>query len=155
MPAYDDTRRRCWYLVGTMCPECAAGGFEQKIEACQECPVYQEIRGDEIQSLAEAFDFMALNLDTYIADLKEAERTLTRQQQLLKTILDVTPDLVSLQDENLIYRAVNPAFCQFFGLEEQDILGKSNAQVFPQAAERHQAEDQQIIKTRFLSKDSR
>ena len=72
-PAYNDTRRRCWYLVGTMCPECAAGGFEQKIEACQECQVYQEIRGDEIQSLAEAFDFMALNLDTYIANLKEAE----------------------------------------------------------------------------------
>jgi PAS domain S-box-containing protein len=146
-PAYSDTRRRCWYLVGTMCPECAAGGFEQKIEACQECPVYQEMRGDEIQSLAEAFDFMALNLDTYIANLKEAERTLTRQQQLLKTILDVTPDLVSLQDENLIYRAVNPAFCQFFGLEEQDVLGKSNAQIFPQAAGRHRAEDLEILKT--------
>ncbi len=146
-PAYGDTRRRCWYLVGTMCPECASGGFEQKIEACQECPVYQEMRGDEIQSLAEAFDFMALNLDTYIENLKEAERTLTRQQQLLKTILDVTPDLVSLQDENLIYRAVNPAFCQFFGLGEPDILGKSDAQIFPQVAERHQAEDLQIVRT--------
>jgi two-component system, NtrC family, sensor kinase len=146
-PAYSDTRRRCWYLVGTMCPECAAGGFEQKIEACRECPVYQEIRGDEIQSLAEAFDFMALNLDTYITNLKEAERTLTRQQQLLKTILDVTPDLVSLQDENLIYRAVNPAFCQFFGLEEQDVLGKSDTQIFPQVVERHQAEDLQILRT--------
>jgi two-component system NtrC family sensor kinase len=146
-PAYNDTRRRCWYLVGTMCPECASGGFDQKIETCQDCPVYQEIKGDEIQSLAEAFDFMALNLDTYIANLKEAERTLTRQQQLLKTILDVTPDLVSLQDENLIYRAVNPAFCQFFGVQEQDILGKSDAEIFPQVAARHQAEDLQILKT--------
>jgi two-component system, NtrC family, sensor kinase len=146
-PAYGDTRRRCWYLVGTMCPECAAGGFDQKIEACRECTVYQEIRGDEIQSLAETFDFMALNLDTYIADLKEAERTLTRQQQLLKTILDVTPDLVSLQDENLVYRAVNPAFCQFFGLAEEDILGKSEPHIFPQVAKRHQAEDLEIFKT--------
>jgi PAS domain S-box-containing protein len=146
-PAYGDARRRCWYLVGTMCPECASGGFEQKIEACQECPVYQKMRGDEIQSLAEAFDFMALNLDTYIENLKEAERTLTRQQQLFKTILDATPDLVSLQDENLVYRAVNPAFCQFFGMSEKDILGKSDAQIFPQVAERHQAEDLQIIRT--------
>jgi two-component system NtrC family sensor kinase len=147
-PAYGDTRRRCWYLVGTMCPECASGGFEQKIEACQECLVYQEMRGDEIQSLAEAFDFMALNLDTYIENLKEAKRTLTRQQQLFKTILDATPDLVSLQDENLVYRAVNPAFCQFFGISEQDILGKSDVQIFPQVAERHQeAEDLQIIRT--------
>ncbi len=146
-PAYNETRRRCWYLVGTMCPECAAAGFEQKIEACRDCSVYQELRGDEIQSLAEAFDFMALNLNTYINNLKEAERTLTRQQQLLKTILDVTPDLVSLQDENLIYRAVNPAFCQFFGLKEQDILGKSDAQVFPQVAVRHREEDMEIFKT--------
>jgi two-component system NtrC family sensor kinase len=146
-PAYGDPRRRCWYLVGTMCPECASGGFEQKIEACQECPVYQGMRGDEIQSLSEAFDFMALNLHTYIENLKEAERTLTRQQQLFKTILDATPDLVSLQDENLAYRAVNPAFCHFFGMAEKDILGKSDAQIFPQVAERHQAEDLQIIRT--------
>jgi len=146
-PAYGDPRRRCWYLVGTMCPECAAGGFEQKIETCRECEVYQEMRGDEIQSLAEAFDFMALNLHTYIENLKEAERTLTRQQQLFKTILDATPDLVSLQDENLAYRAVNPAFCQFFGMEEKDILGKSDDQIFPQVAERLQAEDRQIIST--------
>ncbi len=146
-PAYGDTRRRCWYLVGTMCPECAAGGFEQKIEACRECQVYQEVRGDEIQSLAEAFDFMALSMHAYIESLKEAERTLTRQQQLLKTILDVTPDLVSLQDENLIYRAVNPAFCQFFKMTEDDILGKSDAELFPQMAERHRQEDLQIFKT--------
>ncbi|MBM4284080.1 MAG: PAS domain S-box protein [Deltaproteobacteria bacterium] len=146
-PAYGDTRRRCWYLVGTMCPECASGGFEQKIEACRGCSVYQALRGDEIQSLAEAFDFMALNLDKYIANLKEAERTLTRQQQLLKTILDVTPDLVSLQDENLVYRAVNPAFCRFFGLAEQDILGRTDAQIFPREAERYQAEDLQISST--------
>ncbi|MFZ5448788.1 MAG: ATP-binding protein [Thermodesulfobacteriota bacterium] len=146
-PAYNDSRRRCWYLVGTMCPECAAGGFEQKIDFCKECEVYQHLRGDEIQSLAEAFDFMALNMHSYIENLKEAERTLIRQQQLFKTILDVTPDLVSLQDENLVYRAVNPAFCQFFGIAEEDILGKKDSQIFPQVAERHQAEDQQIINT--------
>jgi PAS domain S-box-containing protein len=146
-PAYGDTRRRCWYLVGTMCPECAAGGFEQKIEACRECEVYQELRGDEIQSLAEAFDFMALNLHTYIKNIKEAERTLTRQQQLFKTILDATPDLVSLQDDNLIYRAVNPAFCQFFKMKEENILGKTDGDIFPQVAERHRQEDLQIITT--------
>ncbi|MGQ9687219.1 MAG: response regulator [Desulfobaccales bacterium] len=146
-PAYGDTRRRCWYLVGTMCPECAAVEVEQKIESCRECEVYQEIRGDEIQSLAEAFDFMALNLHTYIENLKETERTLTRQQQLFKTILDVTPDLVSLQDENLVYRAVNPAFCQFFGMMEEDIIGKTDAEVFPQLAERHRQEDLQILAT--------
>ncbi len=147
-PAYGDTRRRCWYLVGTMCPECAAGGFEQKIEACRDCQVYQEMRGDEIQSLAEAFDFMALNMDTYIENLKDAERSLTRQQQLLKTVMESTPDLVSLQDRDLIYRAVNPAFRQYFGLSESDIIGKTDADFFlPAQAEIIRTEDQEILKT--------
>jgi two-component system NtrC family sensor kinase len=146
--AYGDTRRRCWYLAGTLCPECVAGGFEQKIEACHNCPVFWQNRGDEIQSLAEAFDFMALSLNTHIEDLKEAEKNITRQQQLFKTILDVTPDLVSLQDNNLIYQAVNPAFRQYFALNESDIVGKSDVDIFPpEKAEIFRAEDLEILRT--------
>jgi two-component system NtrC family sensor kinase len=154
-PAYGDTRRRCWYLAGTLCPECAAGGFEQKIKACQECLVFWENSGDEIQGLAEAFDFMALSLHTYIEDLKEAEKNITRQQQVLKTILDVTPDLVSLQDADLRYRAVNPAFRHYFALEEADIPGKSDVDIFPlKQAEIVRREDLEILKSgRPLSKE--
>jgi two-component system NtrC family sensor kinase len=147
-PAYGDTRRRCWNLPGTLCPECATGDYDQKIESCRTCPIYRENAGDEIQSLAESFDVMALSLNNYIQELKEAERNLTKQQQLLKTMLDVTPDLVSLQDENLFYRAVNPAFCQYFGFQDQDIIGKSDFEIFPnEKAERHRDEDLQILKT--------
>ncbi len=147
-PAYGDTRRRCWYLTGTMCPECAVGGFEQKIEACRSCPVFWETSGDEIQSLAEAFDFMALNLHSYIKNLQEAERNITRQQQLLKTILDVTPDPVSLQDVDLRYRAVNPAFRRYFALGGSDIIGKSDVDIFAtEQAEIIRGEDLEILKT--------
>jgi two-component system, NtrC family, sensor kinase len=146
--AYGDTRRRCWYLAGTLCPECAEGGFEKKIEACHSCQVFWQNRGDEIQSLAEAFDFMALSIHAYIEDLKEAEKNISRQQQLFKTILDVTPDLVSLQDKNLIYRAVNPAFRQYFALNEADIVNKSDVDIFPpEKAEIFRAEDLEILKT--------
>jgi two-component system NtrC family sensor kinase len=154
-PAYGDTRRRCWYLAGTLCPECARGGFEQKIESCQNCQVFWENSGDEIQSLAEAFDFMALSLNTHIENLKEAEKNITRQQQLFKTILDVTPDLVSLQDKNLIYKAVNPAFRRYFALNEPDIVGKSDDDIFPpEKAEIIRAEDWEILRTGIpLSKE--
>lgn len=154
-PAYGDTRRRCWYLAGTLCPECAPGGYEQKIESCQNCLVYWETGGDEIQSLAEAFDFMALSLRSYIENLQEAEANITRQQQLMKTMLDVIPDLVSLQDGDLRYRAVNPAFYQLFGLGEADIIGKSDVDVFPpKLAEVVRKEDLEILKTGLpLSKE--
>jgi PAS domain S-box-containing protein len=147
-PAYGDTRRRCWYLAGTLCPECASGGFEQKIETCRECQVYWDTGGDEIQSLAESFDFMAFSLHSYIEELKEAEANITRQQQLMKTMLDVTPDIVGLQDANLRYQAVNPAFRQYFALNETDIIGKSDVDLFPaQQAEIIRKEDLEIVKT--------
>jgi two-component system NtrC family sensor kinase len=147
-PAYGDTRRRCWYLSGTLCPECALGGFEQKIKACQNCLVFWETGGDEIQALAEAFDFMALSMRSYIDSLKEAEVNIARQQQVMKTILDVTPDLVSLQDADLRYRAVNPAFCQYVSSTESDLIGKTNAEIFPlKKAEIYRAEDLEILRT--------
>jgi two-component system, NtrC family, sensor kinase len=90
---------------------------------------------------------MALNLHAYIENIKEAERTLTRQQQLFKTILDVTPDLVSLQDENLIYRAVNPAFCQFFKMKEENILGKGRMPMFSPRWPNATRQEMQIIRT--------
>ena len=74
---------------------------------------------------------MALSLNRHIADLKEAERSLTRQQQVLKTVMESTPDLVSLQDRKRIYRAVNPAFRQYFSRNEPDLIGKSDADIFP------------------------
>jgi PAS domain S-box-containing protein len=145
-PAYGDIRRRCWNLSGTLCPECREARDEDKLEACKECLVYQLNAGDEIQSLAESFDVMALTLDAHIQGLKEAEKNLVRQQQLLKTILDVNPDLVSLQDENLVYQAVNPAFAQFCGLPETEILGKTEAPLFPpEQAGEYQAENLKIL----------
>lgn len=147
-PAYSDRHHRCWTLPGTLCPDCAPGDYQEKIETCRNCGIFREIAGDEIQSLAEAFDVMALSLNRNIAELKEAERSLTLQQRLLRTVMDATPDLVSLQDDRLIYRAVNPAFCQFFSLECADILGKTAREVFLSSeAESHEAEDLQIIRT--------
>jgi two-component system NtrC family sensor kinase len=144
--AYGDTRRRCWNLSGTLCPECQEGSYEEKLAACKECLIYQQNAGDEIQSLAESFEVMAMTLDGHIKELEEAEKNLTRQQQLLKTILDVNPDIVSLQDENLVYQAVNPAFSQFCGWPENEVLGRTCAPLFPpEQAEAHKAENLQIL----------
>jgi len=147
-PAYGDTRRRCWNLPGTLCPECREGSYEEKLAACKECFIYHLNAGDEIQSLAESFDVMAMTLDGHIQELEEAKKNLTRQQQLLKTILDVNPDLVSLQDENLVYQAINPAFARFCGLEKEEILGKTCVPLFPpDEFAKHRAENLEVLQT--------
>ena len=35
-PAYGETRRRCWYIAGTMCPDCNnEGNFQCRLESCR------------------------------------------------------------------------------------------------------------------------
>ncbi len=130
-PAFHDKRRRCWYIPGTLCPNCADFPYEQKIAQCRNCDIYRNNAGDELQDLAEFFDTMTVTLKERIEAIKNTEESLKQQQRIFQTILDVTPDIVSLQDQSLRYRAVNKAFCRFVGLEEKDILGKTDEELVP------------------------
>ena len=145
-PAYGDTRRRCWYVPGTLCPTCADHPYEFKIAQCRNCDVYKCNAGDEVQDLADFFDTMALTLKERIQALKNTEESLKQQQRIFQTILDVTPDMVSLQDQALRYRAVNKAFCRFAGREEKDILGKTHEDLFPAGeAQQNLREDREVL----------
>ncbi len=156
-PAYGDERGRCWYLVGTLCPTCADGRYEKKIESCRQCKVYRSQAGDEIQDLAEFFDVMALTLKERLQALRRTEENLKQQQRLFQTILDVTPDLVSLQDRDLRYQAVNKAFSQFAGKSEIDILGKNDTEVLSgvQAEEARRENVEVLEKRRTLNIEKR
>ena len=123
-PAYGDRDRRCWL---TASPDQRGEGPE----SCRGCPVYAAQKGDEIQDLAETFDVMAVSLKTHLDELRRAERVLTRQERLLRTILDATPDLVCLLDEHQAYLAVNRAFAAFVGLDPHAIVGATDREVFP------------------------
>ncbi|UZP66103.1 ATP-binding protein [Desulfovibrio mangrovi] len=134
-PAYGDTERRCWYLAGTMCANCNPEDYPGKMDNCRECPVFIENAGDEIQELSETFDVMALSLRKHISDLQDAQKDLTRQQELMRTILSVSPDHVSLVDRDLRYLAVNTAFARFAGIAEQDIIGMPETMVFTETTD--------------------
>jgi PAS domain S-box-containing protein len=147
-PAFGKPEQRCWYLAGTLCPTCVEGDYAQKVKACEKCQVYRMGSGDEIQDLAEYFDIMALTLRTRLEDLERTQRDLQDQQQILRTIFDVAPEFLSLQDPNLHYRAVNKAFTQFFAIEESSILGGMGSDALPAefAASDH-AESRQVLQT--------
>ncbi len=147
-PAYGNKHHRCWYLAGTMCPYCVEGDYAKKIDSCVGCLVYRQCSGDEIQDLAESFDSMTLSLKTNLTDLQDAQNRLKEQGQLLKTILDATPDFVSLQDVHSVYLVANKAFCQIVGRREEEIVGKTDAELFnPALAETFRVEDREIIRT--------
>ncbi len=147
-PAFGNRDHRCWHLAGTMCAECLEGEYADKVKACEHCRVYRMHAGDEIQDLAEYFDVMALTLRRRMEDLERTQRDLQDQQQILRTIFDVAPDLLSLQDPHLRYRAVNRAFTQFFQTDEKSILGKSASEDLPQCgAEADHAESRRVLET--------
>jgi PAS domain S-box-containing protein len=125
------------------------GRYDKKIESCRHCEVYRSQAGDEIQDLAEFFDVMALTLKERLQALRQTEDNLKQQQRLFQTILDVTPDMVSLQDQELRYQAVNKAFCQFAGKREIEILGKTDTGIFSGAqAEENQRENREVLEQR-------
>lgn len=147
-PAHGDAERRCWYVTGTDCPECDGRAYPASFAQCRRCEVYTTFAGDEIEELADTFDVMAHSLRVYIAELRETERDLTRQQGIMRTILEVTPDRLALLDEHLHYLSVNRAFADSLGLTPAGIIGKTDFDIFPRdTAEPRVAENRAILAT--------
>ncbi len=145
-PAYGDKQRRCWYLAGTMCPNCRGDEYPFKMENCRQCQVFRHNFGDELQDLAEAFDAMAVTVKKHIEELTERERTIARQQGVLKTIVNVTPDFITLQDRELRYTFAGKAFCDYFNLTEEEVIGKTDFEIFSASrARKNTEEDRQIL----------
>ena len=130
-PAFGNARSRCWYTRETLCEDCVPGDLGEKMAVCGSCRVYRACGGDEIQSLAESFDAMTCSLKRHIEELQAAERTLREQKDLLRTVLNATPDFVGLQDTGGRYRAVNAAFCRLVGRNETEILGRADPEILP------------------------
>ncbi len=145
-PAYGDARRRCWQVSGTLCPNCRDKSSLIKIENCRHCQVVKYASGDELQDLAEAFDFMAVTIKHHIEELTAREKTIAAQQGLLKTILNVTPDFITLQDKDLRYRFACKAFCEYFDLTEHEVVGKRQSDIFKgNMANIYLREDKEIL----------
>lgn len=154
-PAFEDRQRRCWYLAGTLCPNCDSLDYPQKMASCQECQIYRLNQGDEIQNLADAFDVMALTIKHHIEELIAREKTIAQQQGLLKTIMNVTPDFITLQDRELRYQFASRSFCDEFNVSEEELIGKTDFDIFSLSqADHNYHEDRQILMTgKPLSKE--
>ncbi len=147
-PAFKDEIRKCWYLAGTKCPECREGIIWDKFDRCQQCNVYKKNAGDEIQELADFFDIMVFTLKDRIDTLSKTEEDLQQQKELLRMILDVIPDYVSLQDLSMRYIAVNKSFCALLGKKEEDILYKTDSDIMPpEQSNKNTSDNQLVIKT--------
>ena len=69
-----------------------------------------------------------------------------KKNRLFQIMLNAMPDFVAVIDTNLRYMAVNTAFCNFISKEEQEILGKTDLNLFPEnISEQNKEETQSVI----------
>lgn len=114
-------------------------------------------KGDEIQELSNTFDAMAMSLACHIEDLQITEADLTRQKELLKTIINVSPDFVSLLGPQLTYLAVNKTYAEHLKHTEDEIIGLTDEDLYPDGtAAARMEEASKILKTgRTVNKETR
>ena len=81
--------------------------------------------------------------------LQRAEMQLRESDRRQKAILDNVPDPAWLKDEEGRYLVVNRAWCQLFGLEAEQVMGKTCMDVLPsQMAERMEKEEHCVLSSR-------
>ncbi|MDO9532468.1 MAG: PAS domain S-box protein, partial [Deltaproteobacteria bacterium] len=77
-----------------------------------------------------------------------AEKELQDQKNLVNMVFLATPDILLLKDRDLVYRAANPAFCSLVGKSEEEIIGKTDSDLFPQMeAEKYRSDDRKVMAT--------
>jgi two-component system CheB/CheR fusion protein len=87
-----------------------------------------------------------------LADQTETARAERQARELQRRLLDVmnhTPSMFAVKDQACCYQFANQPFLNFFGLTHEQILGRSDHQVFSrELAERQQAKDLEVLRRR-------
>jgi two-component system, cell cycle sensor histidine kinase and response regulator CckA len=71
---------------------------------------------------------------TEITDRKQIEQELKESEELYRTFINATSDMVFLKDEQFRNIVVNKTMAAFFGKPEGEIIGKSDFELMPQLA---------------------
>jgi PAS domain S-box-containing protein len=72
-------------------------------------------------------------LDQSESERMRAEESLGRSEELYRTFLESTMDMVLLKDDELRHIMVNKPLLDFMGKEENEIIGKTDAELLPQS----------------------
>jgi PAS domain S-box-containing protein len=81
-----------------------------------------------------------------ITEHKRADEELRVSQARYKTIVDNIPQKVYVKGPDLRWASVNGLLARDFGLRPEDVVGKTNRELFPQdLADKYSADDQRII----------
>ena len=94
---------------------------------------------DEVGKLSETFTRL-------ISSIRHGEDSLAEREQTLQAILDHSPAVIYVKDKDGKYLLTNKHFDDFLSIRFEDIVGKSDFELFPpEIAQRFQENDQEIL----------
>ncbi|MBI1282666.1 MAG: PAS domain-containing protein [Anaerolineaceae bacterium] len=85
---------------------------------------------------------------TDISERKKAEESLRQERDLLRTLIENTPDYISLKDREGRFLLVNKALAEASNLMPEDMIGKMTSDILPKhLASRFHEDDMKVIKS--------
>ncbi|HEX2147252.1 MAG TPA: PAS-domain containing protein, partial [Pseudorhizobium sp.] len=111
--------------------------------------VEQLLDGRWLKSVNKRLDNgLVIALRSDVTDFKEQEHLLRKNigdAELLRAVLEGLPVAVFMRDSQQRLQFVNAAYEKMFGDKRENILGRTDAEMFPWKAERSQVENDRII----------
>jgi PAS domain S-box-containing protein len=93
--------------------------------------------------------WIVTTIDTDISDRKRVEETLARQQEFLRNVIDIAPNLIFAKDWDSRFVLANQAVAEIYGTTVENLMGKNDAYFNPNPAEveHFQQDDREVITT--------
>ena len=89
-----------------------------------------------------------------ITERKQAEDEISRQAGMISSLLDSTPDLIFFKDTEGVYLGCNPAFAEYIDKSKNEIIGKTEYDLFDkERADFFIYSDQEILKQKLPGKN--
>lgn len=91
--------------------------------------------------------FLTVMMD--ITDMKKDQKEIARQNGLIWSLIDSVQDIIFFKDINGVYIGCNPVFAAAIGRKREEIIGKSDYDLFDaKKADAYRKHDEEIIKLR-------
>ena len=101
---------------------------------------------DEIGELARAFNAMAAEIKTKVTEMSKLNQILKESESKYRTLVDNIPQRVFLKNKDLVYVSCNRNYASDLGIQETEIVGKTDYDFFPgELAEKYRNDDARII----------